>query len=67
MSAIWWRNWRKPQRPLDHLQGPEREKFRRELADGSRWLGYDRIIDATLRELQRREGTQPALRQAQSA
>ena len=55
------------QRPLDHLQGPEREKFRRELADGSRWLGYDRIIDATLRELQRREGTQPALRQAQSA
>lgn len=38
-------------------RGEARERFRRELAEASRWLGYDRIIASLLDEVRKRTGS----------
>lgn len=47
-------------RTVSSHSGDARQAFRRRLADAARWLGYDRIIDSILSELeQRRTGRPP--------
>jgi hypothetical protein len=41
-------------RRLSEMDAAERSAFRRQLADGSRWLGYDRIIAEIFDELAKR-------------
>lgn len=54
---------------LGNLPLPQRESFRGGLAEGSRWLGYDRILKRILQEFQRRisSGTGTTDRQGHSA
>lgn len=41
---------------IQRHQGPQGQEFRRQLAQGARWLGYDRIIAAILQEVADRRG-----------